>query len=276
MKESAGRQPHPAAYIQAIVSIQEPLIKHLSWLDKSASQCYILANEATCYTLFCGTLLDHLTYEVIRQKNTPMFLANEVNKEPTPNSISFPHFYKLNTIRAFCPSSQLIQRSPWVRKQATAWRARWWIHPSCVSWVMMASLNGAPDEREKNDSADVIARFRNKWMNDRITVSTYESQWETLFWPWQERPMISLSIQCDINEQIPQTEMTRKKTVEESTDSQMQTFWRFVESSKMSFMRWVNFVSATFTTNTLFVSFCFWVKGVLKGCAVGGLHKYFN
>ena len=130
---------------------------------------------------------------------------------------------------------------------------------------MMASLNGTPDEREKNDSADVIARFRNKWMNDRITVSTYESQWETLFWPRQERPTISLSIQCDINEQIPQTEMTRNKTSEESTDSQMQMFWRFEESWKMSFMRWVNFVSATFTTNPLFVCFCFWVKGVLKG-----------
>lgn len=42
------------------------------------------------------------------------------------------------------PLSQLIQRSPLVRKQATACLARWWIQPSCLSWVMMASIQGKP------------------------------------------------------------------------------------------------------------------------------------
>lgn len=42
------------------------------------------------------------------------------------------------------PLSQLIHRSPLVRKQATACRAKWWIHPSCLSWVMMASIQGKP------------------------------------------------------------------------------------------------------------------------------------
>ena len=42
------------------------------------------------------------------------------------------------------PDSQLIQRSPLVRKQATACLARWWIHPSCLSWVMIASIQGKP------------------------------------------------------------------------------------------------------------------------------------
>lgn len=40
------------------------------------------------------------------------------------------------------PSSQLIHRSPRVRKQATACLARWWIQPSFLSWVMMASMKG--------------------------------------------------------------------------------------------------------------------------------------
>ena len=47
-------------------------------------------------------------------------------------------------VHTFWPSSQLIHRSPLVRKQATACRARWWIQPSCLSWVMMASMKGKP------------------------------------------------------------------------------------------------------------------------------------
>lgn len=42
------------------------------------------------------------------------------------------------------PSSQLIQRSPRVRKQAAACRARWWIQPSWRSWVIIASIQGKP------------------------------------------------------------------------------------------------------------------------------------
>lgn len=44
----------------------------------------------------------------------------------------------------FWPSSQLIHKSPRVRKHATACRARWWIHPSRRSCVMMASMKGNP------------------------------------------------------------------------------------------------------------------------------------
>lgn len=44
----------------------------------------------------------------------------------------------------FMPSSQEIHRSPRVRKQATAWRARWWIQPSSRSWTMIASIHGYP------------------------------------------------------------------------------------------------------------------------------------
>lgn len=47
-------------------------------------------------------------------------------------------------LHTLCPSSQLIHRSPLVRKQATACLARWWIQPSCLSWVMMASMKGNP------------------------------------------------------------------------------------------------------------------------------------
>ena len=42
------------------------------------------------------------------------------------------------------PRSQCWKRSPRVRKQATAWRARWWIQPSSRSCVMIASMNGYP------------------------------------------------------------------------------------------------------------------------------------
>jgi hypothetical protein len=34
--------------------------------------------------------------------------------------------------------------SPRVRKQATAWRARWWSHPCVRSCVMAASIQGKP------------------------------------------------------------------------------------------------------------------------------------
>ena len=42
------------------------------------------------------------------------------------------------------PSSQLIQRSPLVRKHPTACRAKWWIHPSCRSCTIIASIHGKP------------------------------------------------------------------------------------------------------------------------------------
>ena len=42
------------------------------------------------------------------------------------------------------PSSQHIQRAPLVKKQPTAWRATWGIHPSLNSWRIMASIHGKP------------------------------------------------------------------------------------------------------------------------------------
>lgn len=44
----------------------------------------------------------------------------------------------------FIPSSHEIQRSPLVKKQATACLARWCIQPSSRSWVMIASIHGNP------------------------------------------------------------------------------------------------------------------------------------
>lgn len=44
----------------------------------------------------------------------------------------------------FIPSSHEIQRSPLVKKQATACLARWWIQPSSRSWVIIASIHGKP------------------------------------------------------------------------------------------------------------------------------------
>ena len=52
--------------------------------------------------------------------------------------------YKKGPACTFIPSSQEIQRSPRVRKHATACRAIWWIHPSCLSCVIMASIHGNP------------------------------------------------------------------------------------------------------------------------------------
>lgn len=49
-----------------------------------------------------------------------------------------------NSTLTLTPHSQLIQRSPRVRKQATACLARWWIQPSCRSCVMIASIQGKP------------------------------------------------------------------------------------------------------------------------------------
>ena len=50
-----------------------------------------------------------------------------------------PNKYSSNT---FMPCSQLIHKSPLVRKQATECLARWWIQPSCLSCVIIASMNG--------------------------------------------------------------------------------------------------------------------------------------
>lgn len=44
----------------------------------------------------------------------------------------------------FIPSSHEIQRSPLVKKQATACLARWCIQPSSLNWVMIASIHGNP------------------------------------------------------------------------------------------------------------------------------------
>lgn len=44
----------------------------------------------------------------------------------------------------FMPSSHEIQRSPRVRKQATACLAKWWIQPSSRSCVIIASIQGKP------------------------------------------------------------------------------------------------------------------------------------
>ena len=51
-------------------------------------------------------------------------------------------YYKV--ILTLNPSSQLIQRHPLVRKHPTAWRAMWWIQPSCLSCLMIASIHGKP------------------------------------------------------------------------------------------------------------------------------------
>lgn len=44
----------------------------------------------------------------------------------------------------FIPSSQEIQRSPLVKKQATACLAKWCIQPSSLNWVIIASIQGNP------------------------------------------------------------------------------------------------------------------------------------
>ena len=61
-------------------------------------------------------------------------------KEKSHKKIS----HKKRSACTFIPSSQEIQRSPRVRKHAAAWRAIWWIHPSCLSCVITASIHGNP------------------------------------------------------------------------------------------------------------------------------------
>lgn len=51
---------------------------------------------------------------------------------------------KIMTTLTLNPSSQHIQRAPLVKKQPTAWRATWGIHPSLNSWRIMASIHGKP------------------------------------------------------------------------------------------------------------------------------------
>lgn len=75
------------------------------------------------------------------------FASKPVTQARAPCSNVMYRHQQCNTranLHTFCPSSQLIHRSPLVRKQATACLARWWIHPSCLSWVMMASMKGKP------------------------------------------------------------------------------------------------------------------------------------
>lgn len=59
--------------------------------------------------------------------------------------LTFTHYYFVYKIcLAFIPSSHEIQRSPLVRKHATACLARWWIQPSSLNCIITASIQGYP------------------------------------------------------------------------------------------------------------------------------------
>ena len=131
-KGTAG-QPHPATSIYTPICIQQQLLKHLreqqtqnaTWCILSIGPTSNLAQEVIdAATKQCTNKLAlnvlHLWYIRFR-------LLNEKLLGPT-----------------LMPLSQLTHRSPLVRKQATACRARWWIQPSCLSCVMMASIQGKP------------------------------------------------------------------------------------------------------------------------------------
>ena len=71
-------------------------------------------------------------------------------------------------IITFIPSSQLIQRSPLVRKQPTACLAKWWIQPSCCSCIIMASIHGKPVFPWKQKSSKE-ATFSHSFLNHEYT-----------------------------------------------------------------------------------------------------------
>lgn len=113
LKESTTGQPHPATSIHTPVCIQQQFLKHLQE-HRTRLQGALLPCLIRSIYLF-------ITWE------TTGFRLNEKTDSPT-----------------FMPLSQLIHKSPLVRKQATACRARWWIQPSCLNWVIMASIQGKP------------------------------------------------------------------------------------------------------------------------------------
>ena len=66
----------------------------------------------------------------------------------------------------FIPSSQLIHKSPLVRKHPTAWRAKWWIHPSCCNCTMIASIHGKPVF--PCEQLMYVVKYGKCWVNDAI------------------------------------------------------------------------------------------------------------
>ena len=79
--------------------------------------------------------------------------------------LSMVYLCEYKVIITFIPSSQLIQRSPLVRKQPTACLAKWWIQPSCCSCIIMASIHGKPVFPWKQKSSKE-ATFSHSFLNN--------------------------------------------------------------------------------------------------------------
>ncbi len=128
LKEGTAGQPHPAASVYTPVCIQEQLLKHLQ--EHTDTKCYMMYTISLSYS-DCPTVIHAAKLDSVQGSHA---------LHPSDTRFVFETTHRLT----FMPLSQLIHRSPLVRKQATACRARWWIQPSCLSWVMMASIQGKP------------------------------------------------------------------------------------------------------------------------------------
>lgn len=95
-------------------------------------------------------------------------------------------------LRTLCPSSQLIHRSPLVRKQATACLARWWIQPSCLSWVMMASMKGNPvlALKETHNIQNDGDSLQTLWLNNFTKFQFFHSTTAVKTWYLSPRSQV--------------------------------------------------------------------------------------
>lgn len=141
LEESTAGQPHPAACIHTEICIQEQLIKYLDRWDEqpvSLGTCCYGSFQVTTAPQGATSLLPRAGH---RGCGGDLLDPGIPPHPPAGRGLPFTSAERALTRT---PLSQLTQRSPRVRKQATACRARWWIQPSCLSWVMMASIQGKP------------------------------------------------------------------------------------------------------------------------------------
>lgn len=133
-----------------------PLILFLTKKTKKSTSLFLTWYNLRLDQPYVQTVLDSNNGKTAGRRRsrtaTSTFLHWQTSRRPaaaprTPEDTRCQYIGRLTTAEhplTFIPSSQEIQRSPRVRKQATACRAKWWIQPSSLSWVMMASIHGKP------------------------------------------------------------------------------------------------------------------------------------
>lgn len=128
LEKGAAGQPHPAARVHAPVGIQEQLLKHLqqvghaqvSLRSQLSEQQFIRSLLMNSVNLLVSTSFIFIIFKHHQTSDKTRFQPPRHYDRAPPVCIAVTTSCALT----FIPSSQLIHRSPLVRKQATACLAK--------------------------------------------------------------------------------------------------------------------------------------------------------